>query len=205
MEPEASESNDDEYNRAINEDESLARSETLKKKGEGKNDYIVSYSSVNRLRFEFLCSVLVCYDCVMLPFSLSFELLLVFSPGVMVMHNIINTFIRLIYLMDFCLCFRKAYLDERVGQEVRDPWRIFKRYVRFLFWVDLMSIIPFDLFSQSFSLYSLQLIKIIRLLRLSKIITFLNVSSTVQSRTRLMYIVMSFFIIIHWATCFMYF
>ena len=81
-------------------------------------------------------------------------------------HNIIDLTLRTVYIVDFLLGFRKAYLDDRTGREVREPWRITKRYLKFYFWIDLLSVIPFNLISDSGYLYCLQLLKIIRLSRL---------------------------------------
>ena len=140
----------------------------------------------------------------MLPFNLAFDLEKVFTKQAMRVHNIIDLTLRIVYIADFLMGFRKAYLDDRTGREVRQPWLITKRYLRFYFWVDLLSVIPFDLISDSGYLYSLQLIKIIRLYRLDNIITYMKTPHYIQVKIRLFYIVMRFFIIIHWTTCFFY-
>ena len=131
-----------------------------------KRDCIIGHSSLNRLRFEFVTCILVIYDCVMLPFNLAFDLEKVLSVQAMRIHNIIDLTLRTVYIVDFLLGFRKAYLDDRTGREVREPWKITKRYLKFYFWIDLLSVIPFDLISDSGYLYCLQLLKIIRLSRL---------------------------------------
>lgn len=115
----------------------------------------------------------------MLPFNLSFDLELVMEPKAMRMHNIVDHTIRIVYIVDFCLGFRKAYLDERTGREIRDPCQITRKYMSFYFWIDLLSVIPFDLISSNRYLYCLQLIKIIRLYRLNKVITYMNTSNYV--------------------------
>ena len=119
-------------------------------------------------------------------------------------HHSIDHTIRIVYIVDFLLGFRKAYLDERTGREIRDPWLITKKYLKGYFWVDLLSVIPFDLISDNGYLYCLQLVKIIRLYRLNQVITYMNTSAYIQGKIRLSYIVMRFFIIIHWTTCFFY-
>jgi hypothetical protein len=73
----------------------------------------------------------------------------------MKIHNIITLTLRIVYIVDFFLGFRKAYLDDRTGREVRKPCLIAKRYLKFYFWVDLLSVIPFDLISGSGYLYCL--------------------------------------------------
>jgi len=123
----------------------------------------------------------------------------------MLAHVLLSYFIRVVYVIDLILGFRKAYIDERVGAEIRDPKVIAKSYLKFYFWVDFLSAVPFDLFSRSFALYCVQLLKIVRLFRLGQIITYLNASTQTQSRMRLLYILMRFFIIIHWTSCLFYY
>jgi potassium voltage-gated channel Eag-related subfamily H protein 7 len=163
--PQDQESSDGEYQKAL-ETGAIRESLTLAKDYLSKQDYIISSSNVHRLRFEFLCCMLVAYDCVMLPFDLAFDLHSVLSPRTMLLHVLLSYLIRVVYLIDFCLGFRKAYIDERVGTEIRDPKVIAKSYLKFYFWVDFLSVVPFDLVSRSFALYCVQLLKIIRLFRL---------------------------------------
>ena len=54
-------------------------------------------------------------------------------------------FIKAVFLIDLLLGFRKAYLNEQIGKEERDPWLIAKRYLKFYFWIDLVSALPYDL------------------------------------------------------------
>ena len=117
-----------------------------------KWDYIISFSSVSRTRFEFITCLLVLYDCIMLPFDIAFDIYKTLPPNMVVLHEIINTTLKIFYFIDFCICFRKAYLDERTGREVRNPKLIAIRYVKFYFWFDLVAIIPFELLSNSVSL-----------------------------------------------------
>ena len=53
--------------------------------------------------------------------------------------------IKAVFMIDLVIGFRKAYLNEQIGREVRNPWKIAKRYLKFYFWIDLISALPFDL------------------------------------------------------------
>ena len=53
--------------------------------------------------------------------------------------------IKVVFLIDLVIGFRKAYLNDQLGKEVRDPWLIAKRYLKFYFWIDLISALPYDL------------------------------------------------------------
>lgn len=83
--------------------------------------------------------------------------------------------LKTVFMVDVIIGFRKAYMNEATGKEIRDPWKIAKRYLKFYFWIDLISSIPFDLiFPENYSWHLLPLVKIVRLFRLNKIISFLK-------------------------------
>jgi hypothetical protein len=50
-------------------------------------------------------------------------------------------------MIDVVIGFRKAYLNEKTGREVRDPKLIAKKYLKSYFIIDLLSGIPFELFT----------------------------------------------------------
>ena len=84
--------------------------------------------------------------------------------------------IKLVYVIDMLMCFRKAIFNTDLGIEIRDPKEIARQYVKFYFWIDLISGLPLDLVTENYYLRLLVLVKIIRLRRLKRIITFLNFS-----------------------------
>lgn len=53
------------------------------------------------------------------------------------------------FALDCIIGFRKAYLDDKTGQECRDPKMIAEHYIKGYFFFDLMSGIPFDLMSDN--------------------------------------------------------
>ena len=110
--------------------------------------------------------------------------------------------IKTVFLIDVIIGFRKAYMNEKIGKEVRDPWLIAKRYLKFYFWIDLVSALPFDLiFRHNYAFHLLPMVKVVRLLRADKIISFMNFDAKARSRLRVFYRVMRMIIIIHWITC----
>ncbi|GJQ83461.1 hypothetical protein Trydic_g8587 [Trypoxylus dichotomus] len=56
-----------------------------------------------------------------------------------------------IHLAMMILKLNKMYLDPVSGRLVRDPYVIRKSYARTTFWLDFLTIIPFDIMSQSFT------------------------------------------------------
>jgi hypothetical protein len=165
-----------------------------------KEDYIISYYSKTRLKFEFVTCILILYDCVVLPVHLAFEGRL-FHRAI----DAIDYLIKLVFIMDLLMGFRKAFISEDTGIEIRNPWTIAKQYLKFYFWVDLISGLPLDLITDNHYLRLLVLVKIVRLRRLKKIITFLNFSLYTRVRIRVFYLIARMLIIMHWVTCFFHY
>ena len=101
---------------------------------------------MNSLKFEFLTCILVFYDCFMVPFKYTFGAKNFFDERTALILDIIDYTIKFVFGIDVILGFRKAYLKEKSGQEVRNPKQIAWRYIKFYFWIDLLSAMPFDLF-----------------------------------------------------------
>jgi len=62
---------------------------------------------------------------------------------------VLNYLTKSIYAIDVILGFRKAYLNDKIGIEVSDPKLIALRYLKFNFWIDLISAIPFEIISDN--------------------------------------------------------
>jgi hypothetical protein len=96
--------------------------------------------------FELLTCIMVVYDCVIVPFRVCFGDQVLW-PKLEKVLLILNLFTKSIYAIDVVLGFRKAYLNEKIGIEVSDGKLIALRYLKFSFWIDLFSAIPFELIS----------------------------------------------------------
>jgi len=60
------------------------------------------------------------------------------------------------------------------GQEVRCPKKIAIRYLKFYFWIDMLSAVPFNLLSENKIVNLLALIKVFRLFRLKKLVAYMH-------------------------------
>eukprot|EP01029_Cantina_marsupialis_P032074 TRINITY_DN94_c0_g2_i2.p1 TRINITY_DN94_c0_g2~~TRINITY_DN94_c0_g2_i2.p1 ORF type:complete len:727 (-),score=210.67 TRINITY_DN94_c0_g2_i2:493-2673(-) len=84
---------------------------------------------------------------------------------------ILNRCFDVVFWMDLFVNFFLAY--EENGRKITSRKKIAKRYLKFWFWVDFLSCIPFDLLarynSQFKSMKSFRVIRLMRLLRLAKI------------------------------------
>ena len=90
----------------------------------------------------------------------------IFDDDTMRILDIIDTSIKFIFAIDVILGFRKAFVNEKNGSIVREPSKIALRYLKFYFWIDSISAVPFDLFIDSGWLRYTSLVKVIRLQRL---------------------------------------
>lgn len=105
------------------------------------------------------------------------------------------TLVDVSFLIDIIITFFTSYTDSD-NIEVTQHKRIMKNYIKFWFWIDLLSIIPFDyLFSSSgdntsalninalfrFAKFS-KLYKIVRLTRLAKVFKLLKKNKALISR-----------------------
>ena len=96
---------------------------------------------------------------------------------------ICNLIIDASFLIDLILTFFSAYFDEQKLVLVTDKKTVAKKYLKFWFWLDLLSIIPFDLIllksSKDFGNMAKftrmgKLYKMIRMLRMVKMIRLLK-------------------------------
>ena len=126
-----------------------------------------------------------------------------FSPTSVTIVFVIDTLISLIFSLDIVLSFRKAYLDE-TGSLIKDPKKIAIRYLKFYFWIDLVSAIPFDNFSDSGLLRYISLVKTLRLLRLQGIINSIGYGPSTRAKIRIVQLVISLLILFHWTTCYFF-
>ena len=120
--------------------------------------------------FEFTTCVMVIYDCVMIPFYLAFGNQINFNPKLKITLDIISYVINFFFAVDIVLGFRKAYFNEKTGGEVRDPKLIAEKYLKSYFIIDLLSGVPFELFTQNSFYRLLPLLKIHRLNQMKRVI-----------------------------------
>ena len=59
--------------------------------------------------------------------------------------KIINTFIDCCFWVDIFLAFRTTYKHPITGDEISNPKKIGKNYIKGTFWLDLLSTFPFEL------------------------------------------------------------
>lgn len=123
---------------------------------------------------------------------------------------VLNSLIDLIFLMDIIVNFRTTFYDIETGDEVFDPKRSAKKYLKSRFMVDLLSTIPFDnivgIFYNNTSpvLQLFSLLKLVRISRLGHIIKSMNVTHDIKNMLKLSKLIFVIIIYIHCLACLWY-
>ena len=171
-----------------------------------KHRWIISYYNRTQIKFDFLTCCLVLFDCIITPVKNAYEEHLLQGDNPYIYSiRVVDYLVKMIFALDILLSFRRAYLNERSGKEIRDPKLIAIRYLKFYFWVDLLSAIPFDMMANSGILSLASLLKVFRLLRLHKIISFVGFDTDTRAKIRIVQLILTLVIIIHWITCYFYY
>lgn len=139
----------------------------------------------------------------MAPFFLSFGSNFFAESTIQILTHA-DLVIKIILAFDILLSFRRAYLRKETGLQVTCQKKIAIRYLKFFFWIDSASCFPFFLFTDNKYLNLLSLLKVFRLYRVNRIIMYLGFSERWRSRIRIVQLVASLVMIVHWITCFFY-
>ena len=131
---------------------------------ENSHWYIISYHSINMLRFNFLTCMLILYECIMTPLQISFGLQFLDSETINYIEKI-EYGIAAIFFLDIIICFFSAYINDKTGEHVTSLKLIAKKYLQFYFWIDLAGCVFYMMPKELAYVRSLSLVKTIRLKR----------------------------------------
>ena len=85
---------------------------------------------------------------------------------------------------------------------VKDPVKITKKYLKFYFWIDVLSAIPFDNFVDNGILRYISLVKIFRLYRFQQIIYSIGFGPNTRAKIRIVQIILTMMMMVHWTSCY---
>ena len=109
---------------------------------------------------------------------LAFDAPFFFNTG----FTAINMITDLLLLADMIIIFRTSRLNIDSGEEIYDPKILATKYIFSVnFWIDLLSIIPFEIMAHSDLLLLFSMLKISRIGRISKIIESLDAVSKTKT------------------------
>lgn len=104
------------------------------------NRYMLRQNDPRKSKFDLVIISLAIYNSFQIPFEIAFNPKDMKSPGFIVINCLIDT----IFLLDIIVNFRTTFYDLETGDEVFDPKRTGKKYLKSRFAIDLLSTIPFD-------------------------------------------------------------
>lgn len=103
-----------------------------------------------------------------------------YDPGYIVLNQLLNA----ILIVDMIITFRTSRLNLETGEEINDPRNIAINYVKApWFIIDLLALIPFDMFAKKDLLVLFNLLKIFKIGRANKLIHNINSSSYTKTVT----------------------
>jgi len=90
--------------------------------------------------------------------------------------------IDIMFLIDITIFFNTAYFDTKTEQYIFSYMKIFQQYMKFWFWIDLISIIPFESIFYATMMISVgaqynQLFKILRIIRFARLAKIYRLSN----------------------------
>jgi len=108
------------------------------------------------------------------------------------------------FTIDIFVNFRASFIN-KFGDEVVKPRAIAKNYIKGRFWIDFLSILPFDFLADknpSFQFLKLfGLLKVVRVLRLGRIITYLNMKEDAKMTLQLIKLIFFLVLYVHCLAC----
>lgn len=122
------------------------------------------------------------WNCFAIPYEIAFE------PEI-ASHwawTAFNACIDFFFFIDILITFRTTYLDGS-GEEVSEPKKIVKHYLKGRFFTDMLATVPFDSFVDGTTFLSMfGLLKVARVFRLGRLINNLNVRDDIKMSFKLL-------------------
>jgi len=136
------------------------------------NYRLIDPNGIIKIQWDLLIGLIIIYSLITIPFRIGFEV------NVDESTRNFEYSIDVLFFIDLLLNFTTSYVDPMSERLVLDRAKIVTMYMKFWFWIDIMSTIPFDSIfgTTSSDLKSVRLIRILRLIRLAKLARFVKLS-----------------------------
>lgn len=118
-----------------------------------------------KTKWDLVIIFLAIYNSFQIPFEIAFEPAEIKGPFFIVLNSLID----FTFLMDIVANFRTTFYDIETGDEVFDPRRTGKVYLKGRFTIDVLSTIPFDNIAAIFTTSSSPILQLFSLLKLARI------------------------------------
>lgn len=174
-----------------------------------KKKLIIHPLNDHKVTWDLFICVLVIYCVVVIPLRIGFSKAP--SPGFLILDRLIDC----LFFSDMCLTFNTAYLDTHLEVYVFSRAMIAHNYLKFWFWVDLVSTVPIDdllllwLRSSAGNYGAVRAVRILRLGRLAKLQRVSKLSDYLEehlgigpSQINLFMLLLQIFFVAHLFACF---
>jgi len=122
-------------------------------------------------RWDVYVAILLLFTAVVTPFEVSFlDIKQFWNP-----LYLINRVVDLSFMFDVLLQFNLMYIDSKTNSWVTGRWRIAKNYLLGSFFIDFVSVLPFDTIGMVMEVGSIKKLKILRILRLLRLFKLLRI------------------------------
>lgn len=106
--------------------------------------WTIRHDSVTKAIWDWIVLLLVIYTAIEVPYNVSFLLPMYEKAHLL---EIINLIVDVMFIIDVAINFRTTYVEGRSAKVVSNPNKITAHYLKTWFVVDILSAIPFELFS----------------------------------------------------------
>ena len=149
-------------------------------------------------KYKQLWDVLVLLLAVVTSFTVGFELVLKSLPASSA-YQIFTYLSDSLFFIDILVQFRTTFFSNE-GEEVRDLKKIAMRYIRGLFFIDLVATIPWSLFDQPI-LKLLKILKVTRITRFTKVIEKLELKEDQKAMVKIFKLILVMLLTLHIIGC----
>jgi hypothetical protein len=162
-------------------------------------------NSTFRGYWDMLIITCLLFTAVVTPFEVAF-----LEPAFNALFGI-NRVVDVTFIVDMFITFMTPFVDPVLGIWVLSHLLIARNYLRFWFWIDFVSIIPFDLIALLIQDNNIKGIRLVRLLRLLKLFRIFRLSRILQrweqrmtmkySTLALLKFAFGMLMLAHWLSC----
>lgn len=164
-----------------------------------------------KLAWDLFIVALVMYSVVLIPYQIGFDWQQ--PAGV----KMVDYFIDGLFFIDILCTFNTTYEDPVTEEVVTSRTKIAVHYLRFWFWVDICSTIPFDeivqaMFHSQHQLFATRTVRVLRIMKFSRLYKLSNFEAVIEERlqlspakSRLLWLVLQICFIAHIFACFWHF
>ena len=107
-----------------------------------KRWYVIDLSNPYKLYWDALVILCAVYTAVSVPLEISFPDINEYFDSFLLLHTA-DVVVDVIFIIDIVVGFLTAYTNTATGDQIRNPWKISKRYLMSGFTFDFISSIPF--------------------------------------------------------------